>query len=252
MSEDARGVKGRIRVLYVANPSSDSGDSEEDRRAHLRAPPVYDHTPLHRHRSPPAQHYHHHPPTPLTTSLPANHALYQHPSTSSPSSTSSPAADESTPPSSTPGLAVPDLAGDTPSPRDLSITATTADEHVADGAQVPPSRGGKFLQTIKSSFQNHRHPRPPPDNPKRPRTVGIPSSVALPIFSCGVKSPTSAPDSATGISSKVLIVVTTDSDWYVTVDISGAKSASVVRECIFNKVSHVFILFSPSEPRPPA
>ncbi|KAG5653576.1 hypothetical protein H0H81_012083, partial [Sphagnurus paluster] len=35
----------------------------------------------------------------------------------------------------------------------------------------------------------------------------------------------------------VLIVVTTDSDWYVTVDISGAENAAVVRELIFNKLN---------------
>ena len=50
------------------------------------------------------------------------------------------------------------------------------------------------------------------------------------------QSPTSTPDSSNSVSDKVLIVVTTDSDWYVTVDISSATTAAVIRECIFNKV----------------
>ncbi|KNZ78521.1 MAP kinase kinase kinase mkh1, partial [Termitomyces sp. J132] len=36
---------------------------------------------------------------------------------------------------------------------------------------------------------------------------------------------------------KTIIVVTTDSDWYVTVDISGAPNAAFIRERIFNKLN---------------
>ncbi|KAF8078715.1 MAP kinase [Lyophyllum atratum] len=220
MSEDARGVKGRTRVLYVANPGSDSDGSDDDHRAHLTAQPVFHHQPLRPNR--PAQKSQI-PYTPLTTHLP--HHPSSHPSLSSPSTSSSPAAEESTPPPTTPSLPVPpvDLTADALTPHDPAIAAHS----IADGPQITTSRKGKFIQTLKSPFYN-RHNRPPAESsPRRPRTsptVSTPDSVSS-LSSTGT------------VSGKVLIVVTTDSDWYVTVDISGAPNAVFVRECIFNKLN---------------
>lgn len=206
MSDDARALKGR-RVLYIANPGSDSEGTDDD-------------------LSLPRPKYIQQQPAPLTTNV--SHHSSSHPSLSSPSSTSSPAADESTPPPSTPGLSIPpvDLSTD-PTIQEPVIASHTNDRNLSDGPQITiTSRKGKFLQTLKSPFQSHsRHQRPTIDTPpKRPRT-----------------SPTvSIPDSSnatSAVSDKVLIVVTTDSDWYVTVDISSAKSAAVIRECIFNKLN---------------
>ncbi|RDB28565.1 MAP kinase kinase kinase mkh1 [Hypsizygus marmoreus] len=233
MSEDAR-TKGRTRYLYVANPGSDSDSEDDSRRNNLTAQPIYLSNPLRPNRPPQKPHpSYHHPPTPLTTNLPSNHPPYHpssHPSSSSPSSTSSPAAEESTPPPSTPGLPVPpvDLSSDGPSIHDPAIVSHANDRPVVEAPHIPISRkGNKILQTLKSPFRA-QHSRGMVDvPPKRPRT-----------------SPTvSTPDSVTSLSSnatvsgKVLIVVTTDSDWYVTVDISGARNAAVVRECIFNKLN---------------
>lgn len=248
MSEDARGAKGRTRVLYVANPDSDG--SEEDHMGNLATQPAYNPTPRRPYHLPskPLPLYHNQP-TPLTTDLPLNntpHHPSSHPSLSSPSSTSSPAAEESTPPPSTPGLPIPptDMSGDGPTNQEPAIATHSNDRVVVDNPQVTTSRKGKLFQTLKSPFHS-RHHRPVADSSqKRPRTVckyTPPSSAAHLHF---IQSPTvSTPDSYTSLNStatvsgKVLIVVTTDSDWYVTVDISGAKNAAVVRECIFNKVS---------------
>lgn len=65
-----------------------------------------------------------------------------------------------------------------------------------------------------------------------------PAMPSYPTKSPSVPSTESSPSNTSNISiyGKMLIVVTTDSDWYVTVDITGAKNAAFVRECIFNKV----------------
>ncbi|KAG5733636.1 MAP kinase kinase kinase mkh1, partial [Termitomyces sp. T112] len=72
----------------------------------------------------------------------------------------------------------------------------------------PPARRG-IIQTLKAPFKSHSRPVDSP--PRRPRTPP-----------------------STG---KTIIVVTTDSDWYVTVDISGAPNAAFIRERIFNKLN---------------
>ncbi|KAF5384954.1 hypothetical protein D9615_001445 [Tricholomella constricta] len=219
MSEDARGARARNRILYVANPSPDSDPSDDDHSPQ----PIFVSQPLLPIRVPQKSHSPYHP-APLTTHLP--HQPSSHPSLSSPSSTSSPAQEESTPPPTTPGLPVPpvDLTADALASYEPAI----ADNRPSvDAPQIHTSRKGKFIQTLKSPFHS-RHNRPPPDTPpKRPRTsptVSTPDS--LNSFS-----------STSTVSGKVLIVVTTDSDWYVTVDISGAPSAAFVRECIFNKLN---------------
>jgi hypothetical protein len=197
MSEDSRAVKGR-RVLYIANPSSDSEGSEDDP---TRIQPVhaqqsaYIHTPLRPNRPPPRYNPPpHHQPAPLTTNLPSNHVSHHsssHPSLSSPSSTSSPAAEESTPPPSTPGLSIPpvDLSSDGPVQEPV-IASHSNDRSINDAPQITmTSRKGKFFQSLKSPFQSHsRHQRPTIDTPpKRPRTVGCFNPVhAVPHFSFAV------------------------------------------------------------------
>lgn len=225
MSEDARGIKGRTRVLYVANPSSDSDGSEEGSQPQLLVQPVYDRTPQHSRQNPPT-HYSPYHPTPLTTSL--HKGSLNTPS--SPSSASSPAAEESTPPPSTPGVPVPpiDLPGDSSSSHDPSTAGAPLNKHGADTFQLPSPRKGKFLQSIKSTFHPTRNARTTGNFQKRSQmspTASIPPDSSLSV------------QSSTGtLPGKVLIVVTTDSDWYVTVDVSGAKDAASLRERIFNKL----------------
>ena len=175
MSEDARVAKGR-RVLYIANPGSDSEGSEDGPSCIHAAQHTYAHPLRPNRQSPKCNPPLHHQPAPLTTNLPSNHVSQHssHPSLSSPSSTSSPAAEESTPPPSTPGLPIPpvDLSGDGPVQEPL-IASHNNDRHITDGQQITmPSRKGKFLQTLKSPFQSHSRQRPTIDTPlKRPRTV---------------------------------------------------------------------------------
>ena len=155
MSEDARGLK-RHRILYIANPGSDSEGSQDDptRNSTRRLIPL-----------------------PLTTNLPSSHVSHHsssHPSLSSPSSTSSPAAEESTPPPSTPGLPIPPVDLSSDGPHEPQIAYHNNDRNITDTPQITmPSRKGKFLQSLKSPFQNHnRNQRPTIDTPpKRPRTV---------------------------------------------------------------------------------
>jgi hypothetical protein len=196
MSEDARAVKGRRLLYYIANPSSDSEGSEDDptRIQSANTPQsAYIHTPLRPNRpparcNPPL----HHQPAPLTTNLPSNHVSHHssHPSLSSPSSTSSPAAEESTPPPSTPGVSNPpvDLSSDGPV-HEPAIASHSNDRSMNDGPQITMTSRKKFLQTLKSPFQSHsRHQRPTIDTPlKRPRTVGSMNPVhALSHFSSAV------------------------------------------------------------------
>lgn len=42
------------------------------------------------------------------------------------------------------------------------------------------------------------------------------------------------------LGERVLIVVTSDTERYVAVDVSGAPHSTYIRECIFNKVSRPF------------
>lgn len=53
-------------------------------------------------------------------------------------------------------------------------------------------------------------------------------------------SPSSA-GSYTPVGERVLIVVTSDSERFVTVDVSGAPNPTVIREQIFSKVRQLFI-----------
>lgn len=184
MSEDARAFKVR-RVLYVANPGSDSDEaSEEDRR---KPPPRAPYVPPARNRYPASSpalntqkvsipHSHPNPP-PIDTS--SSHPSFAqpnfhlaHPSLSSPSSTSSPAAEESTPPPSTPGLPAPpvDLV-DTPSVSDPAVSYNDRGGVSVGDNHNPTSRTGKLLQTLKAPFGG-RSSRPVTESsPKPSRTV---------------------------------------------------------------------------------
>lgn len=59
------------------------------------------------------------------------------------------------------------------------------------------------------------------------------------ILKCLAKSPTTplSNDLRTPIGDRVLIVVTSDSERFVTVDVSNAQDPAFIRECIFTKVS---------------
>ncbi|KAG5647644.1 hypothetical protein DXG03_008997 [Asterophora parasitica] len=114
----------------------------------------------------------------------------------------------------------------------------------AHDSSSPSSRKGKLIQTLKSPFYRSHHRAPPDAPPKRPRTVRNLHCPDTLVSAHLAQSPTlpaadahNSFSSASPGSGKVLIVVTTDSDWYVTVDISGAPNAAYVRECIFNKLN---------------
>lgn len=161
MSEDARS-KNQRRVLYVANPGSDSDDSDDNNLNYHNLPSSIS-TQQQPTSRPSAYH-----PAPLTTNLPPDHTHhYQHsnPTLSSPSSTSSPAA-ESTPPPSTPGIAAPSTE------QDLPITPYI--ERADSQQQISTSR--KIFQSLKSPFHHHRvsHLPRPTSSQKRPATVRFP------------------------------------------------------------------------------
>lgn len=217
MSEDSRSTKLRKRY-YVVNPGSGDSDDAKDDYRHYSRPQ--------QHRPSPSQ------PNLLTTDL-ARPPL-------SPDSTPSP----STPP---PPTHAPSSSLDHPKPLPIP-----------DPDPVPPatSRKGKFLQTLKAPFGSRplRSAAPDPNSPRRPRTVSLPIS---PLFSFYLiitpKSPTTAaPDSYTSTTtpSEKLIFVTSDSERYVTVDVSGARTAIQIRELILTKVCSLLSL-NPLLPHPP-
>lgn len=261
MSEDAKTAASRARrILYVANPGSDSEGSEEDNRQYTvypnaqaqsynNLPPPLPSPPTHSPHSAKAfapQYV----PTPLTTNLPPDHGHHyqssrSNPTLSSPSSTSSPAV-ESTPPPSTPGLSAPpvDLSGEGPASHEQPAPLHTNDR--PEG--VSTSRAGKILQTLKSPFHHRSSHQSRPSAtsiPPRPATVRHPVCYAMFPTSLLSQSPTVSTDSyssptnqssGSAIADKVLIVVTSDSERYLTVDISRAKDSAVIRERIFTKV----------------
>ncbi|KAG6818014.1 hypothetical protein H0H87_009169 [Tephrocybe sp. NHM501043] len=221
MSEDARGARRPRLHYYVANPSEE-GSSDDDRPSLLTPAAPYAPQPAFHPNRPPQAH-----PAALTTHIP-----HQPPSVSSPSSSSSPAAEESTPPPTTPAQPH-DHPHDAPEPLIASHEAPVA----------PMSRKGKLLQTLKSPFYARPHRQQLDSPPKRPRTV--PSaplcssvlSIYMPFHKSPGPTPTESLSSASTVSDKTLIVVTADSDWYVTVDISGAPNAAYIRERILNKLN---------------
>ncbi|KAJ4486026.1 MAP kinase [Lentinula aciculospora] len=140
-------------------------------------------------------------PSPLTTNIRAPRYKPSHHSLSSPSSLSSPAAEE-TPPPSTPGVSGP------------SIDLTAEDPAIASSSSLydPPHRSQKF-HLFKSPF--HHNPKNNRPGPKRPAT-----------------SPTVSTS-----DERILILVTTDSERYVNIEITGAKDPAYIRECVFSKLN---------------
>ncbi|KAF9044620.1 hypothetical protein BDZ89DRAFT_193985 [Hymenopellis radicata] len=201
-------------VLHVFNKGSDSESSEDESRTNYgSALYSYNPPPLPAlSRSPPP------PPSPLTTNIPTRTPRTQasHQSLSSPSSASSPAAEEPTP------------STDESSFADRS--------HRADIPPITTARGvtGKLFHGLKSPF-HHKPPHPRPQPP-------TPSSSSLPTTSPIVSTPdsytsASSVGSSSTVSERVLILATADSDRYVNVDITEAKSAEHIRECVFAKLN---------------
>lgn len=152
---------------------------------------------------------------------------YQSLSSPSPTTTSSPGAnDESTPPPVTPGLTLPpaDFIPDVSQAQELLTDAYSANR------DLPTSRAGKFMQSLKSPFHKspayHRPPSAP--SPKRPSIVRTLFLIIHGFFT-SLQSPTDPAD-------RILILVTADSERYVNVDITGAKNPGFIRECVFTKV----------------
>ncbi|KAJ3487137.1 hypothetical protein NLJ89_g11743 [Agrocybe chaxingu] len=141
----------------------------------------------------------------------------------SPDSAGSPAAESSTPPPSTPGLQAPspsvELQTRVESP---SKVLSPPDVNYYERTSKETSRKSKFQALIKAPFGGR--PRPPDSNSSRRHRT----------------SPTAAtPDSYTSPSSasSTIIFVTADSERYVTVSISGAKTAAQIRELILTKLN---------------
>ncbi|KAF8905491.1 hypothetical protein CPB84DRAFT_1676576 [Gymnopilus junonius] len=134
----------------------------------------------------------------------------------SPDSTGSPST--STPPPATPGLHAPSSSLDIPALYHNDIPHPTV------------SRKGKFLQTLKAPFGSRplRSSAQDPSTTRRPRTS--PTGAPQDSFT----SPTSTPSAS--IPEKI-VFVTSDSERYVTVDISSAKHAIHIRELILNKLN---------------
>ncbi|KAG6885854.1 hypothetical protein C0993_008817 [Termitomyces sp. T159_Od127] len=77
-----------------------------------------------------------------------------------------------------------------------------------------------------------------PDPPIPPHATP-PAARAPRVINPPFRNPPRRPSTPSAIDSiaKTLIVVTADSDWYVTVDISGATNAAFIRERIFSKLN---------------
>ncbi|KAG6898071.1 hypothetical protein C0992_006549 [Termitomyces sp. T32_za158] len=78
-------------------------------------------------------------------------------------------------------------------------------------------------------------PLPAPSAPTAPSSRTA-RAINLP-FRMPPRQPQTPPNVENNSIGKTLIVVTADSDWYVTVDISGASNAAFIRERIYNKLN---------------
>lgn len=265
MSEDTRVKTRKGKVLYVANPGSGDSDeaSDDDRPRRPSGSGSYPNSFRRPQHSNAYSNPNPYPPYKLTTpsnNLPPplttidlipNYSHHQtpHPPQSSPSTASSPAVED---PTSLPAVTLP------VSPPEIA-PSSYQDPSIFDGRdlhQPSTSRAGKLLQTIKAPFG--RVPKTTVDSsPRRPKTVFRTPNESSISSNDVFQSPTvSTPDSYSSVSSytstststtsdKTIIVVTADSERYVTVDVSGAKSAAFIRECIFTKVSTIPVDSSP-------
>lgn len=232
--------KPRPRILVVNNPSpSDEEDTYPSNSASMSNPSLSD-----RAHSSATQYI-----APLTTNLPEVSRPYpssrsnpSNPALSSPSSTSS-RAFESTPPPSTPGQSN--------HPEELCNEGTLRQDLV-DGSETitPPSATSRppgMLSRLR--FNRPGHARRTSNNSARPAPVCHGSvSVAVGYILMFLQSPTtSIPESyssqTSGVSGsrsspleRVTLLVTTDAEHLVTVDVTGANDAAFIRERIFTKV----------------
>lgn len=266
MSEETKSLAGNSkaggrRFLYIANPNPGSDDSGEDgplkssQKEGCYPQPgssyIYQPPPLPKPSSSPPR-----PPKPnlpqshppmLTTNFPpdpANRFQYSrsNPTSSSPSSTSSPAV-ESTPPPSTPGLAGPALDLPRESHREPFIEPSLNEP---DNYQHSRSTGflGKILNRERGSNVPKVVPHKPyPDsivclhmcrtNPQANiMTLQSPTSSTPDSYT----SPTTSYNSRSSSIEKLVIMVTTDADQYLTVEIISPRNGAVLRERIFTKV----------------
>lgn len=251
MSDDrsnaSRPKKQRPRILVVNNPSPNSSDDE---RIILNNPPAGAHSLVSQY------------PPPLNTNLPDASRPYpssnpSNPALSSPSSTSS-RAFESTPPPSTPGQST--------HPEDLCNEGTLRQEPVLvsypDGSETitPPSassQGSRLLDRLR--FPNRpNHARRSSNNSVKPNTTTVRPpphfQTCVRVYLTLIQSPTtSIPESyssqTSGVSGsrsspleRITLLVTTDAEHLVTVDVTGATDAAFIRERIFTKVRPLYFL----------
>lgn len=256
MSEDSRSTKLR-KFYYVANPGSgDSDDAKEDPSRTRSNGSAYSSK-----KAQVSAVYHYHRPTPSQPHMLAidSSVSRQHPQPplSSPVSTGSP----STPPPTTPNHYTHsnsnsgDLQVDSPS---RSLPATDLGSYhdyrapnEAHTTTTAPSRTVRLFGFghIKAPFGSR--PRAPDSKTTRRPHTAVSSFFSSIFFNLCInpyQSPTvTTPDSyapqssaaststSTSTSEKV-IFATSDSERFVTVDISSAKNALQIRELILNKV----------------
>ncbi|KAH9487024.1 MAP kinase kinase kinase mkh1 [Psilocybe cubensis] len=249
MSEDSRSNKQTARkIYYVANPGSgDSDDAKDDTRPRThtngysnKRPQVS--TVSNYHRPTPSQ------PTLLATDPSVTNSRYPLPQPPlSPDSTDSP----SPPPPSTPSQHAHSYSADLhlkvdppskalpqsesyPSYQDYRalndvqphVSSFISPSRTSSASTPSASKGSKLLKHLKAPFGGR--PRPPAgEQSRRPYTS---PTVTTP------ESFTSSSSMASSSVSERVIFVTSDSERYVTVDISSARSASQIRELILNKL----------------
>lgn len=191
MSEEQRARVAR-RVLYVANPGSESDEpSEDDRRRPLNGGPGYS---SYRSIGNPTSYAsfevpRNYPPPSITTNFSSNNTQYpaSYPQLSSPSSTSSPPAEESTPPPSTPAVPIPliDLSEGTTSTPEM-IMSSSGDRDMTDVPHPSATRLVKHFPPAKPAFGS-RGPRIVDAAAKRPKTVSF-------FFHFTATTPSALPD----------------------------------------------------------
>ncbi|TFK57010.1 hypothetical protein OE88DRAFT_82497 [Heliocybe sulcata] len=244
MADDHRSTLARARkhrkLLVVANPNPDDlGSSSSDDNAQSSqtyTPQSYQYHPYYQPPvtspsalSPPLDQQSNpsgsHKPHPLRTNLTENQPGYSHsrsnPTLSSPSSASSPAV-ESTPPPSTPGHSVEpvDLNGDNEQSTEPQIRTSSS------SIDVPSTHSRNLYDRIKCVPQMVARSTRRGSSHKRPATSPTVSTSSQDTY----MSPSSA------IPGKVFVLVTTDSEHYSSVDISGRKDSAFIRERIYTSV----------------
>ncbi|GJE85710.1 Pkinase-domain-containing protein [Phanerochaete sordida] len=229
-SSTSKPRKTRPRILVVNNPGPDSSSSsDEEHIVHdFECMPVLGSmsTPCFTDRSRGPQPPH---PPPLTTNLsevsrpyPSSRSNPSNPALSSPSSTSS-RAFESTPPPSTPGQSN--------HSEDLSNEGTVIVPY-PDGSDITPpsatSRSGGVFNRLRFPRPGHARRSSNTTRPAASPTASIPESYTT--QQSGHSGSRASPHE------RVTLLVTTDAEHLVTVDVTGANDAAFIRERIFTKL----------------